>query len=278
MATTENLQLQEDEIEALCALYGASNVSFLLGNESQPSTVSITLSEVIKVDNASLSARLPSSYPSTTPPEIPTIRMDGISTSRATELVTKMLQKQSSIPGEVCLFEYVEATIEVLQEEKKNIEQSTAIIAAQEEDVRREETNIAWDLSHGEPLTDRKSVFQAHVGRISKMEDIDLVMQALRQGSRKIEHTTHNMMAYRILSKNGMIVQDCDDDGEKGAGKCILHVLQQLQVVGVVCIVSRWYGGIKLGPIRFRHISKVTSDVVQQNLDALRVELKEKDR
>lgn len=276
MATTENLQLQEDEVEALRALYGESNISFLRGNGSQPSMVSITLSEAISVNNASLSARLPSGYPSITSPEAPTIRMDGVSTSRATELIEKMLQRQSSVTGEVCLFEYVEATVEVLQEEMNNNQQSTTEEIQEKEE--EEEASITWDLFHGEPLTDRKSVFQAHVARIKRVEDVDLVMQALRQGSRKIEHATHNMLAYRVLNKNGMIAQDCDDDGEKSAGKCMLHVLQQLKVVGVVCIVSRWYGGVKLGPIRFRHISKVTSDVLQQNLEGIREEVKEKDR
>ena len=41
---------------------------------------------------------------------------------------------------------------------------------------------------------------------------------------------------------------DNDDDGEDAAGGRLLHLLQILDAKNVLVIVSRWYGGIKLGP------------------------------
>ncbi len=35
----------------------------------------------------------------------------------------------------------------------------------------------------------------------------------------------------------------------------MLHVMQILDVRNVVVVVSRWYGGIQLGPDRFKHIN-----------------------
>ena len=52
-----------------------------------------------------------------------------------------------------------------------------------------------------------------------------------------------------------LLIQDYDDDGEDAAGGRLLHLLQILDVRNTVVVVSRWYGGIKLGPARFSHIN-----------------------
>jgi putative IMPACT (imprinted ancient) family translation regulator len=78
----------------------------------------------------------------------------------------------------------------------------------------------------------------------------------------KIARATHNMLAYRIQGSEGLpgsgILQDCDDDGEAGAGSRMLHLLQILQVMDVAVVVTRWYGGIHLGADRFKHINNAT--------------------
>lgn len=120
---------------------------------------------------------------------------------------------------------------------------------------------------HGEPLTDRRSVFQAHVARVTCMKDVNAVLQQLKDSNRKFATATHNTLAYRLTNtRGGALLQDADDDGEKGAGKCVLYVLQQMDVVNVLCVVSRWFGGIKLGSIRFKHISKVARDLMEEHL------------
>lgn len=47
-----------------------------------------------------------------------------------------------------------------------------------------------------------------------------------------------------------MTMQDNDDDGEAAAGGRIAHLMQLMEVVNVLVVVSRWYGGVKLGPDR----------------------------
>lgn len=44
-----------------------------------------------------------------------------------------------------------------------------------------------------------------------------------------------------------------DDDGEAGAGRVLLSLLESTDARGAVA-VTRWYGGTPLGPARFRHI------------------------
>ena len=40
--------------------------------------------------------------------------------------------------------------------------------------------------------------------------------------------------------------------GEHGAGSRLLHLLQITDIVNVMVVVSRWFGGILLGPDRFK--------------------------
>lgn len=65
-------------------------------------------------------------------------------------------------------------------------------------------------------------------------------------------------MAFKVVS-DGTTFADFDDDGESSAGGRLAHLLalleDDLNVTGVVVVVSRWFGGIQLGADRFRHIN-----------------------
>jgi putative IMPACT (imprinted ancient) family translation regulator len=55
---------------------------------------------------------------------------------------------------------------------------------------------------------------------------------------------------------------DNDDDGEDGAGSRLAQLLEMRGEDGVLVVVSRWYGGIKLGPKRFAHITNVARELL----------------
>uniref|UniRef100_A0A6G1SAK6 Protein IMPACT-B n=1 Tax=Aceria tosichella TaxID=561515 RepID=A0A6G1SAK6_9ACAR len=123
-------------------------------------------------------------------------------------------------------------------------------------------------ITHGESVIDRKSVFQGHSAAISQVEHVDIFLSKLKE-NKKIENAFHNMWAYRIdksdpnarvAGKSASIIQDCDDDGEQAAGGRLLNLLQILNVVNVMVVVTRWYGGIQLGPARFKHINNAARD------------------
>lgn len=61
-----------------------------------------------------------------------------------------------------------------------------------------------------------------------------------------------------------IVVQDFHDDGEGGAGIKVMHLLQDSNVRNVVVIVSRWYGGIMLGPARFMYITDAARGTLEQ--------------
>jgi len=57
--------------------------------------------------------------------------------------------------------------------------------------------------------------------------------------------------AYRIQDPHKNVTyQDNDDDGETAAGGRLAHLLQVMDVWNMLVVVSRWYGGVKLGPDR----------------------------
>jgi len=59
---------------------------------------------------------------------------------------------------------------------------------------------------------------------------------------------THHCWAYRVL-RTGRIEDAAFDAGEPGgtAGRPILGALQGADLVQAVCVVSRWFGGVRLG-------------------------------
>ena len=119
------------------------------------------------------------------------------------------------------------------------------------------------EILHGEPITDRKSTFQAHLVKVSSEQEMENAVRDLKM-NRKVANATHNIVAYRINKKDSsVILQDFDDDGEHNAGSRLLHLLQILNVQNYVMIVSRWYGGIHLGPDRFKHINNCARNLLK---------------
>lgn len=59
------------------------------------------------------------------------------------------------------------------------------------------------------------------------------------------------------------IYTDNDDDGETAAGGRLAHLLHILEVDNVLVIVTRYFGGIHLGPDRFKHINQAARNALE---------------
>lgn len=129
-----------------------------------------------------------------------------------------------------------------------------------------------WDIPEimsGEPITDRKSTFQAFLARVVHPKQAMCVLRKLKE-NKKIANAAHNMWAFRVggdsnSNRSASVISRCDDDGETHAGSRMLHLLEILNALDVIVIVTRWYGGIMLGPDRFKHISNVTRNILEEN-------------
>lgn len=118
------------------------------------------------------------------------------------------------------------------------------------------------EIFHGEKLIDRKSVFQGHLAAVTHRQQVDMVLDKLKE-DRKIAAATHNIIAYRIESgRSGSFISGCADDGEIHAGSRMLHLLDIMDARNVLVIVTRWYGGVHLGPDRFKHINNCTRNML----------------
>ena len=59
-----------------------------------------------------------------------------------------------------------------------------------------------------------------------------------------------------------ILKHDNDDDGEDAAGGRLAMLLDVRDEDGVMVVVSRWYGGVKLGPRRFAMIANVARELL----------------
>jgi len=126
------------------------------------------------------------------------------------------------------------------------------------------ESPIMPTIYHGSAVTEKRSVFIAHLAAVKSLHEVELVKTLLLQ-EKKISRATHNITAYRIQNGQGNIIMDNDDDGETNAGGRLAHLLHIVKAINVFVMVSRWYGGIKLGPDRFRLINSTARDLLQEH-------------
>lgn len=90
----------------------------------------------------------------------------------------------------------------------------------------------------------KKSVFIAHVKHVETEESAREFLQEIKK---KYFDATHNCSAW-ILGENGD-KQKSNDDGEPGgtAGNPILDAIKKNELTNIIVIVTRYFGGIKLG-------------------------------
>ncbi|MEK7433857.1 MAG: YigZ family protein [Cyanobacteriota bacterium] len=104
------------------------------------------------------------------------------------------------------------------------------------------------------------SIFISHLEYADNFEDIKYFIS---NTSELYKDATHNCWAY-ITGINGNNMHSSDDGEPAGtAGKPILNTLQKYNLTNVVAIVTRYYGGTKLG-VRglIDAYSKITEDAI----------------
>lgn len=86
------------------------------------------------------------------------------------------------------------------------------------------------------------------IGAIFPCESEQAAMRELKKLHEQHPHASHIVFAYRIKTENGMIYRFHDAGEPTGtAGKPIFQHLEGKDVVNVMIVVIRYFGGIKLG-------------------------------
>ena len=112
-------------------------------------------------------------------------------------------------------------------------------------------------------LNDRGSKYAVSGGVAHNKKEAESVLKALKK-HKKFAKATHNTWA--LLSSTDGPVKN--DDGESGAGMVILRMLERADRRDHIIIVTRWFGGTKLGGDRFRNVQ----DCVRAYLDAVQLD------
>jgi putative IMPACT (imprinted ancient) family translation regulator len=123
-------------------------------------------------------------------------------------------------------------------------------------------------------VTEKKSGFVGRSAAVASGDEAAAAVAHLLATDRRVAAATHNIRAWRVRTtrrKRAGVVEEEEeeeegeeDDGEKAAGGRLLRLLQAMRVWNVVVVVTRWYGGTKLGPDRFRIINAVAKEALVQ--------------
>ncbi|CAM2106551.1 unnamed protein product [Caretta caretta] len=287
---TETAQSQIDEIDALSSIYGDD---WCVVDEDER-IFCIKISDCLEQPKWTLCLQviLPSEYPAAAPP-IYQLNAPWLRGQDYMELANSLEEIYVKNLGESILYLWVEKIREVLIEKSQssdtagpNVEKITEEIDEDDEDNEgdysleyqpvQEDTVKTFNfvisesqedeelppINHGNPISDRRSTFQAHLAPVVSPKQVKMVLAKLHE-NKKIASATHNIYAYRIYCEDKQTyLQDCEDDGETAAGGRLLHLMQILNVRNVLVVVSRWYGGIRLGPDRFKHINNCARNIL----------------
>lgn len=112
------------------------------------------------------------------------------------------------------------------------------------------------EIFHG-IITDRGSKYAVSGGPCTSPEEAKMFIRKLCR-NKKFLKATHNTWAF---IQDGEPVKN--DDGEAGAGMVIARMLAREGLENHIVVVTRWFGGKKLGGDRFRHVQ----DAVRYYLD-----------
>ncbi len=94
-------------------------------------------------------------------------------------------------------------------------------------------------------IVEKKSKFIAHLFPVESIESAENLIKDVKK---KYYDARHNCTAYRVLEDN-QIIDRYNDDGEPSgtAGNPMLSILQKNELVNVLVIVTRYFGGVLLG-------------------------------
>ena len=108
-------------------------------------------------------------------------------------------------------------------------------------------------------VTVKRSRFLAVLARARDEEEVKALLARRR---REVKRARHHCWAARLAGPDGNIVELARDDGEVGRpGQRILEVMRRNEAVGVL-VVSRVFGGVKLGPAGVGRAFKQAAEAV----------------
>jgi hypothetical protein len=285
MSLKNNL-LIEQELESLNTIYP----DYLVINEYENKyRIEFTLSNVVTVI-----FEINENYPLNSLPNLVDIQFHQNNRDLRTEYLSKKLENLFSINcGNECLFQAIQIIQEYcfdehnLPKKKNSVNTLCDDLAMNKNTEEQEEKEVSitstksnkkielltnppsvslfpnLNIVHGEITKKRKSAFQSHLCTVKSIDEVKEFRNRVLS-DRRIAQAAHNILAYRFTF-NGIDYHDYDDDGETAAGGRLAEMMRLMKLNNVAVIVSRWFGGILLGPDRFKYICNSARKLIEEN-------------
>lgn len=263
-----------DEIISINSIYGDDTLTLISRNPS------ICTLRVPSLPSVVLRIKIPNAYPNEAPFVAGTETIGGNAPKGTGTTFVGLAQTTLSrvwAPGVPCIFDLIEELGAEIEASKNN-ELNEAIARHNDPEIQSddkgkegwpEREDASMDILDTEPpwivttpITEKKSIFIGRAAAVTSPAQARQFLRHLLTTDKKVSKATHNITAWRIRGGNETSYQDYDDDGETAAGGRILHLMQLMDVWNVMVVVTRWYGGILLGPDRFRIINQVAREAI----------------
>ncbi|TKA29469.1 hypothetical protein B0A50_03482 [Salinomyces thailandicus] len=269
----------QDEILSINSIYGGDTLTRL---SKEPAIYAFILPTQPDI---SVRIEFPPTYPDA-PPSILGTQHVGDNLAKGdgaflVELVRETLAEMY-MPGAPCIYDLIEESDSKVQQlgldqsskdEKQQAAQADGQPAQIPSDLHTPSDGPSQSLDQldeeppwilSDVVTEKKSVFIARAAPVKSIEAAKQYLAHLLATDKKVAKATHNITAWRIRGEHGVQFQDCDDDGETAAGGRVLHLLELMGVWDAMVVVTRWYGGVQLGPDRFRIINQTARDALMR--------------
>lgn len=116
---------------------------------------------------------------------------------------------------------------------------------------------------HTEQIEVKKSKFISYIKQVETEQE---AIEFINQIKKKHYDASHNCSAF-VVGTNKEIVRSSDDGEPQGtAGRPMLDVLVGSDIVNIVCVVTRYFGGVELGR---GGLTRAYSGAVKNGLECL---------
>mmetsp|Transcript_9784 Transcript_9784/g.16144 ORF Transcript_9784/g.16144 Transcript_9784/m.16144 type:complete len:307 (-) Transcript_9784:146-1066(-) len=265
-----------EEVEALSSIYESSITIERLTSDGGVCNV---VSYVDPDHNATITFTVPQNYPVESSPTFQLSFKSRTESDKKLNILQEIEELIVGGKGGVILFSCIEKFKELLvsaaegesgmntgannEDTFERLEMSTVFSAASA-GVTKETPPI--EIVHGPITTENRSSFQSHIAAVQCMEDVRM-FKSIVLSDKKVARATHNIFAYRFVCPNGtgVVYHDCDDDGETAAAGRVAEMMRLMHADGVAVIVTRWFGGVLLGPDRFKFICNSARLLLEEN-------------
>lgn len=227
---------------------------------------------------------LPPDYPTGSPPQLQLLSRWIGSFAPDSDLFAAVLKTYISVNGVqwdedtgICVFDGLSKALEYCTawyEGRLASDQPTAVPQLAQHDASPDtlepipvpqqsiELPEGIQIFEAEPIIDRRSSFVGRACGISDPAQVPLILSYL-SADRRIARAAHPIINAWRCQVGNVLHQDNDDDGETAAGGRLAHLLQIMELQNVLVVVTRYFGGIHLGPDRFKHINQAARNALE---------------